>query len=54
MKSFLIETFGVYLGMATPCMGGWLVQPAGGRPPFWTWGYGGLRDELEAYFSEVH
>lgn len=55
MKSFYIETYGVFLGMARPVMGGWLIQPTAGRAAFWTWAYGGVRETLEDLFNdEVH
>jgi hypothetical protein len=39
MRSILLETWGVFLGMALPFMGGFLFVPCHGREPFWSWGY---------------
>jgi hypothetical protein len=52
MKAHYIETWGVYLGMVIPCMGGLLVSPAGTGRIGWTWGYAGPIDAIESIREE--
>jgi hypothetical protein len=63
MKAFRIETWGVFLGFALPCMGGFVFVPGRGRECFWSWGYvtecwsprtiASPRDFLELYYAET-
>lgn len=46
MKSFHIETWGVFLGRMAPCMGGWLIRTAKGNVG-WSWGYQGAIAAIE-------
>ena len=47
MMAFYIEVWGVFLGFARPCLGGWLLI-RGSRAPVWTWGYEDAMEELYA------
>lgn len=53
MKAYYLETWGVFIGWAVPCMGGLLVKTPTGRIG-WTWGYQGARQAIEDVENEVH
>jgi hypothetical protein len=52
MAAYLIEVWGVYLGMVRPFMGGILVIPASRGTVSWTWGYDGPVAALDAAREE--
>lgn len=57
MRSYYVETWGVFLGRVIPCMGGLLCMPSGtGGKLGWTWGYQGsiaALDSIRQEFSDA-